>query len=217
MKSLVFDNNNSEFEFETSNFPSLLVELLYFQTNDTNWALRLASSSLQITFSCFDNSNKLLGRISQPLTPLVSPYQVQPYILFNHFPIRFDVNRLFINKQAISKYKVEIQLLGIQFDVNEKYNLQLHLLEHSNYQIFCNSTTIATVFITDNHPNSANQRNVTFIPVTTTTQSSSFKTLTFNNHENYLVSDNTTDDQILKDLFTLNKLSCDTNWTKVKL
>lgn len=217
MKTIDFDINNNKIEYETSKFPSLLFDLLNFQTTDANWALRLAGSSLQITFSCFDNSGKLLGKISQPLTPLISPYQIQPYILFNHFPIRFDINRLFINKQIITKYKVEIELLGIQLGTLEKYYLQFHLLEHTSYQIFCNVATISTIFITDNHPLSLNHRHVTFIPVTTTTQSDNQKTLTFNNHQNYQVANNTSDDQIINDLFISQKLTCNSNWTKAEL
>jgi hypothetical protein len=217
MKAIDFHNSNTKIEFETSKFPSLLFDLLHFQTTDANWALRLAGSSLQITFSCFDNTNNLLGKISQPLTPLISPYQIQPYILFNHFPIRFDINRLFLNKQAITKYKVEVELLGIQFGTGEKYHLQFHLLEHTSYQIFCNGLTISTIFITDNHPLSLNHRHVTFIPVTAIDQGDNQKTLTFNNHQNYQVANNQTDDQIINDLFTSQRLTCNTTWTKVKL
>ncbi len=215
MKSIQFDNNNSKIEFETSKFPSLLFDLLNFQTTDENWALRLAGSSLQITFSCFDNNNIELGRISQPLTPLISPYQIQPYILFNHFPIRFDINRLFINKQAISKYKVEIELLGIQFGADEKYHFEFHLLEHTSYQIFCNGSTISNIFITDNHPLSLNRRNVTFIPMTVIAQGDNQKNLIFNSHQNYQVDNNQTDDQIMNDLFTSQMLTCNTTWTKL--
>lgn len=217
MKAIDFDYSNTKIEFETSKFPSLLFDLLHFQTTDANWALRLAGSSLQITFSCFDNTNNLLGKISQPLTPLISPYQIQPYILFDHFPVRFDINRLFINKQAITKYKVEVELLGIQFGTGEKYHLQFHLLEHTSYQIFCNVMTISTIFITDNHPLSLNHRHVTFIPVTSIDQGDNQKTLTFNNHQNCQVANNQTDDQIINELFTSQRLTCSTTWTKVKL
>jgi hypothetical protein len=216
MKTIEFDYINSKIEFKTTKFPSLLINLLDFHTKDANWALRLAGSSLQITLSCFDNSDKLLGEILHPLTPLVSPYQIQPYIFFNQFPIRFDINRLFINKQAISTYKVEIELLGIQFTAEEKYHLQFYLLEHTSYQIFCNRVTISTIFITDNHPLSPNHRHVTFIPVTSTTQSQNQKKLTFDNHQNYKVENNTSDEQIITDLFKSQKLICHSTWTKEK-
>lgn len=217
MKTIDFDNNNTKFEFETSKFPSLLIDLLDFHTSDTNWAFRIAGSSLQITLSCFDNSNNLLGKISQPFTPFISPYQIQPYILFNHFPVRFDINRLFTTKHDITKYKVEIELLGIQFNIEEKYYLQFHLLQHTSYQIFCNGVTIATIFITDNHPLNLNQRHITFIPITTISQDDNQKTLTFNNHQNYQVANNQTDDKIINDLYNSQSLTCNSKWTKVKL
>ena len=183
---------------------------------DVNWALRIGGSSLKITFSCFDNSNKLLGNTTQLLKPFISPYQIQSYILFNYFPVRFDVNQLFINKQAIAKYKVEIELTGIQFVTGEKYHLQFHLLEHTNYQIFCNGVTISTIFITDNHPLSQNHRQVTFIPFTTINHGDYQKTLTFDNHQNYQVDNNQTDDQIINNLFTSQSLICSSNWIKIK-
>lgn len=215
MKTIDFDNNNTKVVHETSKFPSILFNLLDFQTTDVNWALRLAESSLQITLNCFDNSDKLLGEISQQLAPLISPYQIQPYILFNLFPIRFDTNRLFINKHEITKYKIEIELFGIQLGVEEKYHLQFYLLEHSSYQIYCDGITISTIFITDHHPLSQNQRHVTFIPVTT--MNSNPKTFIFNSHQNYQVPNNTSDDQIIENLFMSQKLTCNANWTKIEL
>lgn len=217
MNIITFDKNNGKFEYTTSNLPSLMFDLLYFETEEQNWALRLSGSSLQITFTCLDSSQKLLGKISQPLTPLVSPYQIQPYILFNNYPVRFEINRLFINKHNIDKYKIEIELLGIHFKEDEMYHVHFHMLEHSCYQIFCGGQTIATVFIVDNHPQNPDKRIVTFIPVTTTTHSSTFKTLNFNNHQNYFVSKSMADDQIINDLFSNNKLICSSKWTKIKL
>jgi len=216
MTTIEFNKQENKHIIKTEKFPSLLIDVLNFETTDDKWAFRISCSYLQISFSCYDENNILLGKMSQPLNPLVSPYQVKPNILFNHYPIRFDINRLFINKLQISRYEIEIELFGIQFTEIEKYNLQLHLLEHSNYQILCQGETIGTLFITDNHPQT-NQRNITLIPVVTREHSDRNKTLEFNNHINYQEQNNKSDQQIIDELFSKNLLKCSENYTIIKI
>ena len=191
----------------TSEMPSILIDFLQFQTIDSNWAIRLSNSYLNITLNCYDVNNFLVGKLTQRLTAVVNPYQLKPYILFNHFAIRFDVNRLFVDKSRCVKFEIEIELLGVTLSTDEKYIVGCHILEHNNYQLFCNDSTIGTVFITKNHPSFPNQKSVTLAPITVSRQGNDTN-LQFQNHSNFIVPLATTDSQIINDFFINNQLQC---------
>jgi hypothetical protein len=214
MKIIEFNPTSNQASFSTTKFPSILVDLVHFQTNDSNWATRLSSSYINVTFSCFDKDKNLLGKASQILTLQVSPYQFQPYIVFNKYPIRFDINRLILNKQLCDSYQVDIELFGVTFQTDEKYTMQFHLLEHSNYQIFCSRVTIGVIFITDNAPNTTTERNVTVVPVDKIQVSANESFLDFKQQKHFIVPNSKTDDDIIQDSFTNNILSCAASWTK---
>lgn len=204
MKNIQFDLNNKKVSFSTNEMPSVLLDLIFLNTSKEDWGLRISNSYLNITFSCFDENNILLGKLVRSIRPTISVYQTQPVIFYNHASITFDMRQLFVNKEKCKNYETEIELLNIDLDEVETYNVQCHILEQTSYQLVCLGNILSTIFITNHHPDFIDKKIVTYIPVNTNRHSDSFTEMQFGKSE-HLTFDNTMSDELIVNHIIMEK------------
>lgn len=203
--------------FENERMPSLLIDIIRLETNSGDWANKLSNSILKVEFDCLNSEGKIIGNTTQTLCPQVGAYMDQPILVYNHYPVNLDLRGLIIDRSSIAKYRVNLSLSNIDLSIDETYIVGYHLLLHKNYQIYCDGCSIGMVYITENNPLSINKKVVTLVPINRVYVQDHFTDLQLQNHMNFFMDKNLTDDQIIQKLFKENQIVCNGNWTKSEI
>lgn len=209
MTHLEFTNTDLKKTIQVITKPSLLIDVIQFQTTNPNWATWFPNARITIKLICYDAEKKRVGEFTKPpLISLISPYMTQPISIFNHYPIRFDHDTFLFNDELATEFELEFELGGVRLGEDERCHLYCHILAHAKYRVMCGKKLIAYVFITDNHPSNQNQRAVTLAPIKTTKQSATMSEVEFLPHHNLLIEQGITNEAILEGFFSGGQLTC---------